>query len=141
MIFLKLEYIILAIVEIIPLGSLALLVIKFLLFMPDNPISHKIYKRVQKKLDKVKMDEYHTQFGKYISLICKHLAILMMRGVQKIAEYVNSQDIEAVETKIIDVIKIFQYKKAAINMRAQATKSEINDELNQSQFNTSSSED
>lgn len=34
MIFLKLEYVILAIVEIIPLGSLALLVIKFLLFMP-----------------------------------------------------------------------------------------------------------
>jgi hypothetical protein len=34
MIFLKLEYIILAIVEIIPLGSIALLVIKFLLFMP-----------------------------------------------------------------------------------------------------------
>lgn len=55
---------------------------------------------------------------------------MMMRGVEKIAEYVNSQDIEAVEAKIIDVIKIFEYKKAAINMRAQATKSEINDELN-----------
>jgi hypothetical protein len=85
MIFLKLEYIILAVVEIIPLGSLALLGMKFLLFMPDNPISHKIYKRVQKKLDKIKMDEYHTQFGKYLSLICKHLAILMIKGVEKIA--------------------------------------------------------
>lgn len=51
----------------------------------------------------------------------------MMKGVEKIAEYVNSQDIEAVQTKIIDVIKIFQYKKAAINMRTAATKSAIND--------------
>lgn len=141
MIFLKLEYVILAIVEIIPLGSLALLVIKFLLFMPENPISHKIYKRVSKKLEKIKMDEYHTKFGKYMSLVCKHVAIVMMNGVEKIAEYVNSHDIEAVEVKIIDVIKIFEYKKAAINMRTQAHKSAINDELNESEFNTSASED
>lgn len=50
MIFLKLEYWILAIVEIIPLGALALLFIKLLLFMPENPISHKIYKKIQKRL-------------------------------------------------------------------------------------------
>lgn len=126
MIFLKLEYIILAVIEIIPLGALALLVVKFLLFMPENPISHKIYKRVQKKLEKVKMDEYQTQAGKYISLVCKHIVILMMKLIERIAEYVNSNDIEAVEGKIIDIIKIFEYKKAAINMRAAAHKSEIN---------------
>lgn len=87
------------------------------------------------------MDEYQTKFGKYVSLLCKHIAIVMMNGVEKIAEYVNSQDIEAVEVKIIDVIKIFEYKKAAVNMRTQAHKSAINDELNESEFNTSASED
>ena len=48
--FLKLEYWILAVLEIIPLGALALLAVKFLLFMPENPISHKIYKTIQKRL-------------------------------------------------------------------------------------------
>lgn len=96
MMFLKLEYVILAIIEIVPLGALALLVIKFLLFMPENPISHKIYKKVQKKLEKIKMDEYHNQLGIYMSLTCKCLAVFLMKGVEKIAEYVNSNDIEAV---------------------------------------------
>jgi hypothetical protein len=50
MIFLKLEYALLAILEIIPLGALALLIIKLLLFLPENPISHKIYKKIQRKL-------------------------------------------------------------------------------------------
>lgn len=31
------------------------------------------------------MDEYQTKFGKYVSLVCKHIAILMMKGVEKIA--------------------------------------------------------
>lgn len=39
------------------------------------------------------MDEYQTKYGKYVSLLCKHIAIIMMKGVEKIAEYVNSQDI------------------------------------------------
>lgn len=93
MIYLKLEYIILAVIEIIPLGALALLVVKFLLFMPENPISHKIYKRVQKKLEKVKMDEYQTQLGKYISIVCKHIVLILMKAIERIAEYVNSNDI------------------------------------------------
>lgn len=48
--FIKLEYWMLAVLEIIPLGTLALLVIKFLLFMPENPISHQVYKKIQKRL-------------------------------------------------------------------------------------------
>ena len=50
----------------------------------------------------------------------------MMKGIEKMAEYVNSHDIEAVQAKIIDVIKIFQYKKSAVNMRSQVQKSQIN---------------
>jgi hypothetical protein len=49
-IFLKIEFYFLAVVEILPLGALALLVLKLLLFLPENAISHAIYKRIQKKL-------------------------------------------------------------------------------------------
>lgn len=80
--------------EIIPLGALALLIIKLLLFLPENPISHKIYKTIQRRLDKIKMDDYHSQVGIYISFVCKHAVILMFKGIKKIAEYVNSNDIE-----------------------------------------------
>lgn len=69
------------------------------------------------------MDQYSTQFGKYLSITCKHLVLLMLKGVERIAEYVNSQDIEAVEAKIVEVVKAFQYKKSAINMRQQTAKS------------------
>jgi len=31
----------------------------------------------------------------------------MLKGVERIAEYVNSQDIEAVEAKIVEVVKAF----------------------------------
>lgn len=92
-IFLKIEYWILAVLEIIPLGALAMLVIKFLLFMPENPISHKIYKTIQKKLERVKMDEYHSYVGVYLSKTCKFAVVGLMKLVGKIAEYVNSNDI------------------------------------------------
>lgn len=39
------------------------------------------------------------------------------------------------------MIKVFEYKKAAKNMRTSTIKSQINDELNESEFNTSASED
>lgn len=94
MIFLKLEYVILAVLEIIPLGALALLVIKFLLFMPENPISHKIYKTIQKKLERIKMDEYHSYVGVYLSMGCKITVVALIKTIKKIAEYVNSHDIE-----------------------------------------------
>ena len=87
----------LAILEIIPLGSLAMLVIKFLLFMPENPISHKVYKTLQKKLERVKMDEYHSYAGVYVSMGCKIAVMALMKLIKKIAEYVNSNDIEEVE--------------------------------------------
>jgi hypothetical protein len=40
------------------------------------------------------MDEYHSQIGIYISMVCKYIVILLMKGIKKIAEYVNSNDIE-----------------------------------------------
>lgn len=42
---------------------------------------------------------------------------------------------------IMEVVKLLEYKKAAVNMRVATTKSQINQELNDSEFNTSASED
>jgi hypothetical protein len=142
-IFLKLEYVILAVVEIVPLGTLALLIVKFLLFMPENPISHMIYKYVQKRLEKIKMDEYTNEMGKWLSISCKYIVIVLMKVVKKLAEYVHKQDIEMVEVTILELVRILEYKKAAINLRNQVFKSEINkDELADTELNTSmSSED
>jgi hypothetical protein len=53
------------------------------------------------------MDEYHSQLAVYISLVCKHIVILLMKGIKKIAEYVNSNDIEEAENHIMEIIKIF----------------------------------
>ena len=39
-IFLKIEYYVLAIVEIVPFGTLFMLVFKLFLFLPENAISH-----------------------------------------------------------------------------------------------------
>lgn len=93
-IFLKIEYMILALMEIIPLGALALLVVKFLLFMPDNPISHKVFKKISAKLEKVKMDEYHSYLGIYLSTFCKHIVMVLLSAIKKIAEYVNTSHVE-----------------------------------------------
>lgn len=92
--FLKIEYWLLAVLEIIPLGALAMLVIKFLLFMPENPISHKIYKTIQKKLERVKMDEYHSYMGVYLSKASKFAVIGLMKLIKRVAEYVNTNDID-----------------------------------------------
>ena len=55
-IFLKIEFYVLAIVEIIPFGTLFMLVFKLFLFLPENAISHEIYKRLQKHLERVKLE-------------------------------------------------------------------------------------
>ena len=94
--------------------------------MPENPISHKIYKKIQKRLEKIKLDEYHSQFAIYLSFICKYAVIIMIKTIKKIAEYVHSRDIEEIEMQILEVLKLFEYKKAAVQMRSQAFKSQIN---------------
>ena len=96
--------------------------------------------KIQKKLEKISLDEYNSQFGTYLSFVSKHLVILLMRGIKKIAPYVNSRDIEETETHILDIIKILEYKKAAIMIRGQAHASKINADLNMTEFNNSMSE-
>ena len=100
-----------------------------------------IYKKIQKKLEKISLDEYNSQFGVYLSFVSKHGVILLMKGIKKIAPYVNSSDIEESETHILDIIKILEYKKSAVLIRKQAHASHVNADLNMSEFNNSMSEE
>lgn len=52
-----------------------------------------IYKKIQKNLERVSLDEYNTQFSKYLSFCLKHLTIVLMKAIKKISPYINSQDI------------------------------------------------
>lgn len=40
------------------------------------------------------MDDYQSHIAVYISFICKYAVILMIKIIKRIAEYVNSKDIE-----------------------------------------------
>lgn len=64
-----------------------------------------------------------------------------MKLTGKIAAYIDSKHIEEVERHILDIIKTLEYKKAAINMRHQAAASNINEELNSSEFSNSVEEE
>lgn len=107
----------------------------------SRQISHEIYKRIQKHLEKVKLEEYNSHFGLILSFICTHSVALLLKITKKIAAYIDSQHIEEVEKHILDIIKILEYKKSAINMRHQAAASEVNKELNTSEFNNSVEEE
>jgi Na+-translocating ferredoxin:NAD+ oxidoreductase RnfG subunit len=92
-------------------------------------------------LEKVKLEEYNSHFGLILSFICTHSVALLLKITKKIAAYIDSQHIDEVEKHILDIIKILEYKKSAINMRHQAAASEVNKELNTSEFNNSVEEE
>lgn len=53
-----------------------------------------IYKKIQKKLEKISLDEYNSWFGEYLSYFAKHLINLLMKLIKKVSPFVNSKDIE-----------------------------------------------
>ena len=55
-----------------------------------------------------------------MSLASKHAAKIILKLIKKIAGFINSNDIEEIEVEILDIIKILEYKKAAIQVRSQA---------------------
>lgn len=95
-------------------------------------ISHEIYKRIQKHLERVRLDEYNSHFGIALSFLCTHTVAILMKLICKIAAFIDSKHIEEVEKHILDIIKTLEYKKAAINMRHNAAASDVNRELNTS---------
>ncbi len=97
-----------------------------MLFLPENAISHAIYKKIQKKLEKIKLEEYNSVFGVYLSLFSKHVVKILIKLIKKVAGFVNTNDIESIEVDILDVIKILEIKKATVHVRTQATASKVN---------------
>ena len=104
-------------------------------------ISHEIYKRIQKHLERVKLDEYNSHFGIALSFLCTQSVAIMMKLICKIAAFIDSKHIEEVEKHILDIIKTLEYKKAAINMRYQTVASDANRDLNSSEFSISADDE
>lgn len=69
-----------------------------------------------------------------MSFVCTNLVKMLMKFIKKIAAYIDSQHIEEAEQHILEIIKILEYKKSAINMRNLVTGSIINEELNITEF-------
>lgn len=64
-----------------------------------------------------------------------------MKFIIKMAAFIDSKHIEEVERHILDIIKVLEYKKAAINTRHQTMASDVNKDLNASEFNYSVDEE
>ena len=56
-------------------------------------ISSMIYKKIQRKLERISLDEYNSQVGVWVSFASKHVVVMLMKGIKKISPYVNSKDI------------------------------------------------
>lgn len=89
----------------------------------------------------MKLDEYNSHFGIALSFVCTNTVAILMKLICRIAAYIDSKHIEEVERHILDIIKTLEYKKAAINMRHQAVASDVNRELNSSEFSISADDD
>jgi hypothetical protein len=70
-----------------------------------SQISHEIYKRIQKHLERVRLDEYNSHFGIALSFLCTHTVAILMKLICKIAAFIDSKHIEEVEKHILDIIK------------------------------------
>ena len=56
------------------------------------------------------------------------------------AALIDCEHIEEVERRILEIIKVLEYKRTAISMRDQASPSDANQDLNASEFNSSIAE-
>jgi len=109
--------------EMLPLGTLAVLGIKFILVLPENTLAMLIYKRIEKHLEKIQFEEYSSRVTVYLSTGIKYLAIKMIKLAQKMVIYISSHEIEQVEQTILDLIKAIEYKKAAVQVRNEVGRS------------------
>jgi 6-phosphogluconate dehydrogenase len=109
--------------EMLPLGTLAVLGIKFILILPENTVAMLIYKRIEKHLEKIQFEEYSSRVTVYLSTGIKYLAIKMIKLAQKMVIYISSHEIEQVEQTILDLIKAIEYKKAAVQVRNEVGRS------------------
>jgi uncharacterized membrane protein YbjE (DUF340 family) len=127
-----------SIMEMLPLGTVAVLAIKFILILPENTLAMLIYKRIEKHLEKIQFEEYSSRVTVYLSTGIKYMAIKMIKLSQKMVIYISSHEIEQVEQAILELIKAIEYKKAAVQVRNEVGRSTYrkqftkNDSLNES---------
>ena len=57
LVFLMLEPSLEAIMDIIPFGLLALLVVKGMIVLPENPLATFIYRKISKQLEKMEFEQ------------------------------------------------------------------------------------
>lgn len=100
-------------------------------------ISHSIYKRIHKLLERIKLEEYHTHGAAVLAFLCTLGVNVLLRLTCRLAALIDSGRIEEVESRILEIIKVLEYKRTAISMRRQAPASDVNQELNASEFNNS----
>lgn len=100
-------------------------------------ISHSIYKRIHKVLQRIQLEEYHSLWAAAISIFFSLFLSGLLRAAAKIAAYTDSRNIDSAERLILEIIKVLEYKKTAISMRHDAPPSDVNKELNSSEFSSS----
>lgn len=110
--------------EIIPFGSLAVLVIKCILILPENTLAMMVYRKIERRLEKIQFEEYSSRVTVYLSTGIKFLTIKIVNLSTKLVVLINSQEIEQVEQAILDLIKAIEYKKAAVMARQEVVRSD-----------------
>lgn len=115
--------------EIIPFGSLAVLVIKCILILPENTLAMMVYRKLERRLEKIQFEEYSSRLTVYLSSIIKFFTIKIVNLSTKLVVLINSQEIEQVEQAILDLIKAIEYKKAAVMARQEVIRSDYRAEF------------
>lgn len=88
-------------------------------------------------LERIQLEEYHSLWAAAISIFFSMLLSGLLRAAAKIAAYTDSRNIDSAERLILEIIKVLEYKKTAISMRHEAPASDVNKELNSSEFSNS----
>lgn len=78
--------------------------LKCILILPENTLASLIYKRFEKKLEKIKFEEYSSAVTVHISSGIRYGAIKLINMVRKMVVYINSHEIEEVEKGILELI-------------------------------------
>lgn len=79
-----------SVMEMLPLGTLAVLAIKCVLILPENTLAMIIYRRIERYLEKIEFEEYSSRVTIYLSSGIKFLAIQMVRLTQRMVVYISS---------------------------------------------------
>ena len=124
LVFLMLEPSFEAIMDIVPFGLLALLVVKGMIVLPENPLATFIYRKISKQLEKMEFEQYNSQLSRVVSWGCQLISVRAIKAAEKLAVYVKSEELEEVYQEIDTTLKIIEYKRMSVNAKHKITRSE-----------------